>query len=459
MMGKYREYPFYKTSEIDWLGEIPKEWGVFRGKYIFTEFGERSESGDETLLSVSEYYGVKPREDVIDEGDFLSRAESLVGYKKCYKNDLVMNIMLAWKRGLGVTKYDGIVSPAYSVFRFNKKAFPDYMHYLLRTHLFAGHFKTRSTGVIDSRLRLYPESFADVPILVPPISEQEQIVKFLDQETAKIDNLIDKQQQLIKLLKEKRQAVISHAVTKGLNPDAPMKDSGVEWLGEVPEHWLVRRLKHTATLQSGIPKGRDLAGKNWIEVPMLRVANVQDGYLALDDIHAIKIEPHELDRYKLRYGDVLMNEGGDNDKLGRGAVWRDEVVPCIHQNHVFAIRCNDIEPEWLDSLTRASYAKFHFYCLAKQSTNLASISSTNIKETPLLVPPKSERRVILTHLTKQLKRFDLLEDKANQQVVLLQERRTALISAAVTGKIDVRNWQPPQVENTMDAPMSPAFAD
>jgi type I restriction enzyme S subunit len=213
-------------------------------------------------------------------------------------------------------------------------------------------------------------------------------------------------------------------------------------LGEVPEGWVVRRLKHAAKLQSGIPKGKDLAGKNTIEVPMLRVANVQDGYLSLDDIHNIKIEPHELDRYELQNGDVLMNEGGDNDKLGRGAVWRDEIRPCIHQNHVFAIRPESIEPEWLDILTRASYAKFYFYSVAKQSTNLASISSTNIKETPLLIPPKAERAAILSHLTAQFARFDLLETKANLQVKLLQERRTALISAAVTGKIDVRNWQP-----------------
>ena len=295
------------------------------------------------------------------------------------------------------------------------------------------------------------EKVAALKVSAPSKIEQKQIANFLDHETAKIDTLIDKQQQLIKLLKEKRQAVISHAVTKGLNPTAPMKNSGVEWLGEVPEHWVVRRLKHAAKLQSGIPKGKDLTGKNTIEVPMLRVANVQDGYLSLDDIHNIKIEPHELDRYELQNGDVLMNEGGDNDKLGRGAVWRDEIRPCIHQNHVFAIRPESIEPEWLDILTRASYAKFYFYSVAKQSTNLASISSTNIKETPLLIPPKAERAEILSYLTTQCTRFDLLETKANLQVKLLQERRTALISAAVTGKIDVRNWQPAQNDIPMEA--------
>lgn len=278
---------------------------------------------------------------------------------------------------------------------------------------------------------------------VPSLAEQQIIANFLDHETAKIDTLIEKQQQLIKLLNEKRQAVISHAVTKGLNSDAPMRDSGVEWLGEVPAHWTTSRLKFTSFLQSGIPKGKDLTGKKHIAVPMLRVANVQDGYLSLDDVHMMNIEPEQLDRYSLREGDVLMNEGGDNDKLGRGTVWNKEIDPCIHQNHVFAIRPFKVEPQWLDILTRAEYAKYHFYRVAKQSTNLASISSTNIKETPLLIPPSAERAEIIKYISEMTLKINTLIRKCESQVGLSKERRTALISAAVTGKIDVRNWQPP----------------
>ena len=241
--GKYQPYPAYQKSEAEWIGQLPFNWNLKRGKYVFHEINERSESGDEQLLSVSEYYGVKPRQDVAEEGELLSRAESLVGYKKCQVNDLAMNIMLAWKTGLGVSQYEGIISPAYAVFRFNLSvALPAYMHYLLRTEMYSGHFKTLSTGVIDSRLRLYPETFSTIEIVLPSMEEQRTIAAFLDYETARIDQLIAKQQQLIELLKEKRQAVISHAVTKGLNPNAPMKDSGVEWLGQVPEHWSTNRI-------------------------------------------------------------------------------------------------------------------------------------------------------------------------------------------------------------------------
>lgn len=285
------------------------------------------------------------------------------------------------------------------------------------------------------------EKVAATPLLKPSLEEQKTIARFLDHETTKIDELIAKQERLIELLKEKRQAVISHAVTKGLNPDVPMKDSGVEWLGEVPEHWSVQHLKQLAVLQSGIAKGRAVSDEA-ISVPMLRVANVQAGYIKLDDVHEIFIEPAELSRYALRAGDVLMNEGGDNDKLGRGAVWQGEINPCIHQNHVFAIRPHSVEPEWLTAVTSAEYARFHFYRVAKQSTNLASISSSNIKETPVTVPPAPERAAILEYVEKITLKIDRALIVGAKQIELLKERRTALISAAVTGKIDVRNWKP-----------------
>lgn len=143
--------------------------------------------------------------------------------------------------------------------------------------------------------------------------------------------------------------------------------------------------------------------------------------------------------------------GGDNDQLGRGTVWAAQIENCIHQNHVFAIRPKNIESEWLDMLTRAAYAKFHFYRVAKQSTNLASISSTNIKETPLLIPPTEERNKIIKFIKYQLKKLKSTEELSITQIALLQERRTALISAAVTGKIDVRDWVAPDTQKTEEA--------
>ena len=242
----------------------------------------------------------------------------------------------------------------------------------------------------------------------------------------------------MKLLAEKRQAVISHAVTKGLNPNAKMQDSGIEWLGEVPAHWEVKRLKFVATVQTGIAKGKDNTGKDLISVPYLRVANVQDGYLDLEDVAIIEIPQESLDRYRLQSGDVLMNEGGDFDKLGRGHVWQCEVDPCIHQNHVFAVRPHSVSSEWLNLVTGTNYAQFYFMTRSKQSTNLASISSTNVMELPVVCPPDDEQATIANLLNSESAQFDLLTTESNRAIALLQERRSALISAAVTGKIDVR---------------------
>jgi type I restriction enzyme, S subunit len=431
---KYQKYAEYKDSGVEWLGEIPKDWEVLKLKYV----AENSVS--KIQPSLIRYVGLEnisskdgkyiETEDILPEGvsNAFQAGDVLFGKLRPY-------LAKSW-----LAEFSGVCSSEFLILRGSKIS-PKFLQYFTLTEDFIDQVNSSTYGSKMPRA-----SWDFISLLPVPISSFEltkKIANFLDHETAKIDSLIEKQQQLIQLLKEKRQAVISHAVTKGLDPSVKMKDSGVEWLGEVPEHWSVCRLKHVAVIQSGIAKGKDVTGKNTISAPMLRVANVQDGYFNLNEIHNIDIEKDQLERYLLKSGDVLMNEGGDNDKLGRGAVWRSEIPNCIHQNHVFAIRTNGIEPEWLDILTRASYAKFHFYRQSKQSTNLASISSTNIKETTILVPSQTERTNILKFLNDQFIRFDNLNNKCNLQVILLQERRTALISAAVTGKIDVRNWQNP----------------
>ncbi|WP_234085968.1 restriction endonuclease subunit S [Azonexus sp. R2A61] len=433
-MSRYKAYPEYLPSDAGLVYELPIGWRMLRGKYVFSEYSERSEAGEEQLLSVSEYYGVKPRGEVIEEGDFLSRAESLVGYKKCQKNDLVMNIMLAWKCGLGVSKYDGIVSPAYSVFRFNGNAVPDYMHYLLRTETYTGHFKTRSTGVIDSRLRLYPESFGDVSVILPPTGEQEKIVAFLDYETAKIDALIEKQQRLIELLKEKRQAVISHAVTKGLNPNAPMKDSGVEWLGEVPAHWLVAPLKRFAEVIDCKHYTVQFLDEG---LPIVSIRELRDD--SIDLANAKMTSRAEWDFLREgrvpRKGDIVFCR---NASVGAAGYVEGDAEFCMGQD-VCLIR------------TGKANRYMHFQitsCHVREQIEAflvgATIRRANVEEIRRLVvaqPPEAEQIKIAQYLENTLSEFDALSDRANRTVELLQERRTALISAAVTGKIDVRDWQ------------------
>jgi type I restriction enzyme S subunit len=273
---------------------------------------------------------------------------------------------------------------------------------------------------------------------MPPPHEVISIVAYLDRETARIDALIEKKTRFIELLREKRQALITQAVTRGLDPDVPMKDSGVEWLGRVPAHWDVKRLKFVATVQTGVAKGKDYGDQATVSVPYLRVANVQDGYLDLSDVDEIEVSAAELERYLLQPGDVLMNEGGDFDKLGRGHVWLGEIEPCIHQNHVFAVRPTGVGSAWLNAYTSSAPAQFYFMGRSKQSTNLASISSSNLMELPVPIPPGDEQDGILLALKRTLDRSDELQKRTERSVELLRERRAALITAAVTGQIDVR---------------------
>lgn len=435
----FPSYDSFKSIDADWLGKVPSHWEVIRLRYLFKRV-KRTNCPEKELLSVYRDYGVIPKNSRDDNHN--KPSDDLSPYQLVESGDLVMNKMKAWQGSIAISEYEGIVSPAYFVYSFSGEGknsiHSKYVHYLLRSPAYITQYMARSKGIRVNQWDLEPEAFEHIEVLLPTIEEQKAIATFLDRETQRIDSLIEEKQTFIKLLKEKRQALISHVVTKGLNPNVEVQDSGIEWIGQVPKHWIVRRLKHTSTLQSGIAKGKDNAGKETLSIPMLRVANVQDGYVKLDDVHEINVLPHEVERYALKDGDVLMNEGGDNDKLGRGTVWKEQIKPCIHQNHVFVIRVTDIEPEWLGWLTQSAYAKFYFFRVSKQSTNLASISSTNVKEVHLLIPPADERKVIMEYLEKQTSKLKLLVQDVEQSITLLKEHRTSLISAAVTGKIDVR---------------------
>ncbi|APV36706.1 restriction endonuclease subunit S [Acinetobacter soli] len=457
-MTKYQKYAEYKDSGVEALGLIPKGWSILRGKFLFKEINERSESGEETLLSVSEYYGVKPREEKIADGDFLTRAESLEGYKKCYPNDLVMNIMLAWKRGLGVSKYEGIVSPAYSVFRFSEQVNSDYIHYLLRTEEYTKYFKTRSTGIIDSRLRLYPESFGDIFILFPTLEIQTQIANFLDYETAKIDTLIAKQEELIALLKEKRQAVISHAVTKGLNPNVPMKDSGVEWLGQVPEHWKFFNIQRVLNF---IEQGSSPVAQNQTpqddEYGVLKISAIKKGKFFPNESKTLDYKSQLETKYIVHLGDLLVTRANTPQLVADTCVVNTEpTFPTMMCDLIYRLNTtSDIKKEFLCYWLLSNSGRTQIELDARGSSmTMAKVSQSHIKAWKVVLPPLKEQNDIVIYLDYKLKEIDRLIDKSMVTIKLIQERRTALISAAVTGKIDVRNWQNPNKNNEANMELS-----
>jgi type I restriction enzyme S subunit len=269
----------------------------------------------------------------------------------------------------------------------------------------------------------------------PDLSVQRAIVEYLDRQTGRLDALIAGKERVLDLLAEKRKAVIASAVTRGLDPALRPRDSGVAWLSVSPRHWRATRLKFVATVQTGIAIGKSFSDRATREYPYLRVANVQDGFLALADVKTLALPEQEASLCRLQPGDVLMNEGGDADKLGRGAIWRGEIDPCLHQNHVFAVRPRSVSSEWLNAWISTDFAKAYFESRAKQATNLASISATNLMELPLLVPPELEQRAIVEHIARETTKIDEVRAATERTVDLLKERRAALIAAAVSGQL------------------------
>jgi type I restriction enzyme S subunit len=303
--------------------------------------------------------------------------------------------------------------------------------------LYAGRLNIPAIKQTTGIQNLDTDAYFNLRVAYPPFDEQRAIANYLDRETAQIDALVAAKERLLTLLAEKRRALITRAVTRGLNSDVPLRESGLPWLGEVPAHWEVTRLKFVADVQGGLALGKNYGAADTAEYPYLRVANVQDGYLDLSEITTVLVPENEAKSCLLQSGDVLMNEGGDADKLGRGCIWLGEINPCLHQNHVFAVRPKLIRSEWLDAWTSTDTAKAYFESRAKQSTNLASISGTNIKELPILVPPDEEQRAIVAHIAAETARLDALAAATKRSIALLKERRAALIAAAVTGRMQI----------------------
>lgn len=439
MIADLKPYPLMKDSGLPWLGEVPEHWGLKRGKNLFRCIDVRSSTGDEELLTVSSKRGVVPRRSATVT---MFKAESYVGHKLCWPGDLVINSLWAWARGLGVSQFHGIVSTAYGVYRLRAEAHADsrFIHELVRSTAFHWELQVRSKGVWTSRLQLTDESFLGAPFPLPALPEQSAIVRFLDHADRRIRRYIRIRQKLIKLLEEQKQAIIHRAVTRGLDPNVLFKSSGVEWLGEVPEHWTLARLKDAAVVQTGLTLGKNYKGVKTESRPYLRVANVQVGRVDLKHVKYLDVPSNEANGATLRAGDVLMTEGGDIDKLGRGCVWRDEIPGCLHQNHIFAVRCRKdvLSPEFLAGLMASLHGRAYFQLTAKQTTNLASTNSTTLRAFPVFLPPLPEQLTILDEIARKTTGLAAAMGRAEHEIVLLREYRIRLIADVVTGKLDVR---------------------
>ncbi|MHB6824464.1 restriction endonuclease subunit S [Klebsiella pneumoniae] len=357
-------------------------------------------------------------------------------------NNFVISLR-SFEGGIEYSQYTGCVSPAYTVLKNSKPISYGYYRYLLKCTPFIAALQSSTDSLRDGKSINY-EQFSALSLPLSSVQEQNVIAAFLDHETAKIDNLIEKQQQLIELLKEKRQAVISHAVTKGLNPDVPMKDSGVEWLGEVPEHWVGSSLKYMAKVidckhitaefsDVGIPVASISEVKSWfVDLSTAKLTNEKDYLLLIDGGR------------KPVCGDIIYSR---NATVGEAAIVSDNMPDFAMGQDVCLIKTNQkVIPEFILYTLKSD--------IIAQQLNLAMIGSTfkrinvdDIRNFSIAIPPKNEQVLIVKTLMGKLEKYDRIISNAVDVITYMQERRTALISAAVTGKIDVRDWVAPDTQN------------
>lgn len=435
----FPRYPKYKDSGVEWLGEVPVHW---EAKRLGSLFSQAFEEGEDNLpiLSVSIHDGVSDKE--LEENELdrkVSRSEDRSKYKKVIPGDLVYNMMRAWQGGFGSVSVLGMVSPAYVVARPKTPLSSEFVEQLLRTPQAVEQMRRLSHGVTDFRLRLYWEEFKSIRIAIPPAVEVPSIIKFIDHETSKIDVLIAEQERLIELLKEKRQAVISHAVTKGLNPNVKLKPSGVEWLGDVPEHWEIRRVKnYFKTCSGGTPNTslQELYYTSENGIPWIRTTDLNNGFIKEAEIFITEQALADSACAILPVGTVLVAMYGGDGTVGKNGLL--EISAAINQAVCGLLPSPSHVHEYV--FRYIQFYRPYWMIGAESSRKDPNISQESVQNAPFPRPPLEEQLAIIAHLKRLLSQLDDLAIQSETAIQILHERRTALISAAVTGKIDVRNY-------------------
>ena len=437
VLSNLESYLVQTDSGIRWLGSIPSHWILSRVKFLLRERDRRAGENGGILLSLTRTRGLLPQADLSTR---LARVEDLSNYKVCRPKDLVMNRMQAWSGMFAVSQYHGVVSPDYSVFETIMPSEASFFEYLFKTPLMVSEFASRSKGIGSGFNRLYTNDFGDIKIAFPPVSEQESIVRFLDSANGYIQNCIRAKQKLIALLAQQKCAIINHAVTRGLNPTVRSKPSSVEWLGEVPAHWTVRRLRNTCSMRvSNVDKH-----KRDNEL-LVRLCNYVDVYkndrirFDLNFMYATATRD-QIERFRLRCGDVLITKDSESwSDIGVPALVEDSHDDLLSGYHLALLRPfpRQLNSAYLFYAFQAEGVSHQIHSSANGVTRFG-LSHNAIKSVWIPVPPITEQVAIASFLDRVISDIDKATKFAQQEISLLTEYRTRLIADIVTGKLDVR---------------------
>jgi type I restriction enzyme S subunit len=420
-------YPKYKDSGVEWLGEVPEHWSVKRIGAYFNERREKVSDADFPALSVTKN-GIVPQLETAaktDDGD---------NRKKVCVGDFVINSRSDRKGSSGESPLEGSVSLINTVLHPSSDVIPRFTHHLFRSYPFQEEYYRFGKGIVADLWSTNYSEMRNINIALPSVSEQSLIAEFIDRETEKIDALVEEQRRLIELLKEKRQAVISHAVTKGLQSQVEMTPKLLDWVGEVPIHWEVCPLRRIfRQVDYGISDSLDTDGA----IAVLRMGNIQNGSIVFDDLKFIgSVDPSLL----LESGDLLYNRTNSLDLIGKvGMFIGGFEFPVSFASYLVRLRLNEESiPGYFAYLLNTPAILGVARSSAFVAIGQCNLNPTRYSEIVIAVPPLVEQQNILEYLDRTTSALDRLASLAGDAIGTLRERRSALISAAVTGKIDVR---------------------
>ncbi|MCX5632119.1 MAG: restriction endonuclease subunit S [Phycisphaerae bacterium] len=434
MTTKLQTYSKYKDSSIEWLGEIPSDWDIFTFKKIFKLSNERVEdvSSVELLLSVSGYRGVEPRNVESMEGQMPS--EDIGKYRIVRRGQLAVNTMWLNCAGLGVSDYEGYISPAYRAYNIDRAVNKKFVHHLLRSSLYIQKYTSLLYGLRPNSLQVKNYDFEKIEILVPPLETQKRVADFLDEKTKIIDELIAKKEKMIELLREKRAVLITHAVTKGLDPKAKMKPSGIDWLGDIPEGWKVTKLRREVSFQNGHGFPDEIQGQDEGEFPFLKVSDING-----EQIHISSAR---------NYVSALNVKSRGWKIIPAGSVLTAKIGAALAVNHR---KINDVECI-IDNnmlafiLFKKTCLNHNYFFMLSKSFDLnwfvnpgavPSVDMFQLKELIIPVPQTGEQKRIIDFLDAETKRIEKNVVLIKLQIDQLKEYRSSLIYSAVTGRIKV----------------------
>jgi type I restriction enzyme S subunit len=433
MKYKLLRYEEYKDSGVEWIGKTPFHWEVTRNKDIFQERGSLSDSGTETLLTVSHITGVTRR---TEKNVNMFMAETMEGYKLCEKGDLIINTMWAWMGALGTCNEKGICSPAYGVYkpRKGKDYCYRYFDYLYRTPNSIMEMTRNSKGIVSSRLRLYSKEFFQMKTSLPSYATQKAIANYLDTKTAQIDRKIDLLIQKTNKYGELKQSLINETVTHGLDKTVSMKDSGIEWIGEVPEHWNVKRLKDISAniYAGGTPSTTIESYWNKNDIVWLPSGELQNNI----------IKRHKQNKYISFDGYKNSSTKLINSQTTLIALTG---ATCANIGYLTFKACANQSVVAISN-NRLFYSKYLFYYLLSKRDYIktfqtggaqAGINTNDVKFLYCALPPLCEQRYIAEYLDEKTCRIEKIVQVINNEVEKLKELRKALINGVVTGKIKV----------------------